>query len=58
MSGVGQSTRDEGIKSMQGLQEPIDRFGLIDMLDIIQIREPDLTTLALGIDLTDFVNWV
>jgi hypothetical protein len=58
MSGVGQSTRDEGIKSMQGLQAPIDRFGLIDMLDVIQIREPDLTTLALGIELTDFVNWV
>jgi hypothetical protein len=58
MSGVGQSARDEGVKSMQGLQAPIDNFGLLDMLDVIKMREPDLTTLALGIDLTEFVNWV
>lgn len=52
MVGVGQSTRDQGIKSMQGIQAPIDKFGLLGLLGVIKMSEPDLTTLALGIDLT------
>lgn len=52
MVGVGQSARDQGIKSMQGIQAPIDKFGLLGLLGVIKMSEPDLTTLALGIDLT------
>lgn len=52
MSVVGQSARDQGLKSMQGLQTPVDKFGLLGLLGVIKMSEPDLTTLALGIDLT------
>eukprot|EP01018_Ginkgo_biloba_P016455 Gb_41036 [translate_table: standard] len=52
MSAVGQSAREQGLKSMQGLQAPPDRFGLLGLLSVIRMSDPDLTTLALGIDLT------
>ncbi|XP_010521807.1 PREDICTED: probable NOT transcription complex subunit VIP2 [Tarenaya hassleriana] len=49
MSAVGQSFRDQGIKATQS--NP-DRFGLLGLLSVIKISDPDLTSLALGIDLT------
>ncbi|XP_010557287.1 PREDICTED: probable NOT transcription complex subunit VIP2 isoform X3 [Tarenaya hassleriana] len=49
MSAVSQPFRDHGMKSMQS--NP-DRFGLLGLLSVIKISDPDLTSLALGIDLT------
>eukprot|EP00252_Welwitschia_mirabilis_P013022 TRINITY_DN2877_c0_g1_i1.p1 TRINITY_DN2877_c0_g1~~TRINITY_DN2877_c0_g1_i1.p1 ORF type:complete len:451 (+),score=97.73 TRINITY_DN2877_c0_g1_i1:159-1355(+) len=49
---VGQSSRDQGVKSMQGIQAPADKFGLMGLLNVIRMTDLDLTTLALGIDLT------
>jgi len=37
---------------MHGLQGAPDAFGLLGLLSVIRMSEPDLTTLALGIDLT------
>ena len=31
---------------------PLDRFGLLGLLGVIRMSDPDLTTLALGTDLT------
>ncbi|KAJ8768770.1 hypothetical protein K2173_023674 [Erythroxylum novogranatense] len=52
MSAVNQSFRDHGIKSMQATQSTPDPFGLLGLLSIIRMSDPDLTPLALGIDLT------
>ncbi|KAM5583843.1 putative NOT transcription complex subunit VIP2 [Rosa sericea] len=52
MSPVNQSFRDQGIKSMQTSQSAPDPFGLLGLLSVIRMSDPDLTSLALGIDLT------
>ncbi|KAL1201965.1 putative NOT transcription complex subunit VIP2 [Cardamine amara subsp. amara] len=50
---VGQSFRDVGVKSMQAAaQSNPDRFGLLGLRSVIKMTDPDLTALALGIDLT------
>ncbi|XP_076934867.1 putative NOT transcription complex subunit VIP2 [Bidens hawaiensis] len=49
---ASQSYRDLGMKSMQGPQTAPDRFGLLGLLSVIRMSDPDLTSLALGIDLT------
>lgn len=48
ISGSGQSfnNRDQGLKSSP------DRFGLLGLLSVIRMSDPDLTSIALGIDLT------
>ncbi|XP_031736370.1 probable NOT transcription complex subunit VIP2 isoform X5 [Cucumis sativus] len=52
MSGVSQSFRDQGLKSMQATQSSPDPFGLLGLLSVIRLSDPDLASLALGIDLT------
>lgn len=53
MSSMSQSYRDQGMKSMQATQSaPPDPFGLLGLLSVIRMSDPDLTSLALGIDLT------
>lgn len=52
MSPVNQSFRDQGMKSMQTTQSATDAFGLLGLLSVIRMSDPDLTSLALGIDLT------
>nr|XP_043636595.1 probable NOT transcription complex subunit VIP2 [Erigeron canadensis] len=49
ISGAGQSYRDQGMKSPQAAP---DRFGLLGLLSVIRMSDPDLTSIALGIDLT------
>ncbi|CAH1453679.1 unnamed protein product [Lactuca virosa] len=43
--------RDQDLKSPQPSQSPADRFGLLGLLNVIRMNNPDLTPLALGIDL-------
>ncbi|XP_010457970.1 PREDICTED: probable NOT transcription complex subunit VIP2 [Camelina sativa] len=52
MSAVSQPFRDVGLKSTQATQSSPDRFGLLGLLSVIKMTDPDLTSLALGIDLT------
>ncbi|XP_054815541.1 probable NOT transcription complex subunit VIP2 isoform X2 [Prosopis cineraria] len=52
MTAVNQSFRDQGMKSMQASQSTRDPFGLLGLLSVIRMSDPDLTSLALGIDLT------
>lgn len=52
MSGVSQSFRDQGMKSLQAAQSSPDPFGLLGLLSVIRLSDPDLASLALGIDLT------
>lgn len=52
MSAVSQPFRDVGLKSTQVTQPNPDRFGLLGLLSVIKMTDPDLTSLALGIDLT------
>ncbi|XP_020577018.1 probable NOT transcription complex subunit VIP2 [Phalaenopsis equestris] len=52
MSSVTQSYRDQSLKSLQVSQTTTDRFGLLGLLSVIRMNNPDLTSLALGIDLT------
>ncbi|CAL9214089.1 unnamed protein product [Arabidopsis halleri] len=52
MSAVSQPFRDGGLKPMQATQSNPDRFGLLGLLSVIKLSDPDLTSLALGIDLT------
>lgn len=52
MSAVGQPFRDQGMKPMQAAQAASDPFGLRGLLSVIRMSDPDLTSLALGIDLT------
>lgn len=40
------------MKSMQATQAAPDPFGLLGLLSVIRMSDPDLTSLALGIDLT------
>ncbi|XP_058203277.1 probable NOT transcription complex subunit VIP2 [Rhododendron vialii] len=49
-SGLNQSYTDQGVKSMQSAQAASDSFGFLGLLS--RIRDPDLRSLALGIDLT------
>lgn len=46
-----QSYGDQGVVVNKSLQTP-DRFGLLGLLSVIRMSDPDLTSLALGIDLT------
>ncbi|KAH9318638.1 hypothetical protein KI387_020407, partial [Taxus chinensis] len=52
MPSVSPSSREHFLKSMHALQGAPDAFGLLGLLSVIRMSEPDLTTLALGIDLT------
>ncbi|GFQ06361.1 probable not transcription complex subunit vip2 [Phtheirospermum japonicum] len=52
MSAVGQPFRDQGVKPTQAAQGASDPFGLRGLLSVIRMSDPDLTSLALGIDLT------
>ncbi|KAJ7947728.1 CCR4-NOT transcription complex subunit 2 [Quillaja saponaria] len=52
MSAVNQSFRDQGMKSMHASQSTPDPYGLLGLLSVIRMSDPDLTSLALGIDLT------
>ncbi|XP_039034346.1 probable NOT transcription complex subunit VIP2 isoform X4 [Hibiscus syriacus] len=52
ISTVNQSFREPGMKSMQAAQSNPDPFGLLGLLSVIKMTDPDLTSLALGIDLT------
>ena len=52
MSAVNQSFRDQSMKAMQTAQSTPDPFGLLGLLSVIRMSDPDLTSLALGIDLT------
>ncbi|XP_057817838.1 probable NOT transcription complex subunit VIP2 isoform X2 [Cryptomeria japonica] len=52
MPSVNPSSREHLLKSMHALQGAPDAFGLLGLLSVIRMSEPDLTTLALGIDLT------
>ncbi|XP_074584510.1 putative NOT transcription complex subunit VIP2 [Curcuma longa] len=52
MPDVSQSYRDQNVKSTQGSQIPPDPFGLLGLLSVIRTNDPDLSSLALGIDLT------
>nr|Q52JK6.1 RecName: Full=Probable NOT transcription complex subunit VIP2; AltName: Full=Protein VIRE2 INTERACTING PROTEIN2; Short=NbVIP2 [Nicotiana benthamiana]AAY15746.1 VIP2 [Nicotiana benthamiana] len=51
MSTLGQPFRDQSLKSMQSQVAP-DPFGMLGLLSVIRMSDPDLTSLALGIDLT------
>ncbi|CAN1847075.1 Probable NOT transcription complex subunit VIP2 (Fragment) [Linum perenne] len=51
MSAVNQSFRDQGVKPMQA-PSPTEDFGLLGLLCVIRMNNPELTSLALGIDLT------
>ncbi|XP_060174509.1 probable NOT transcription complex subunit VIP2 [Lycium barbarum] len=51
MSALGPPYRDQGMKSMQAQGAP-DPFGMLGLLSVIRMSDPDLTSLALGIDLT------
>ncbi|XP_057480594.1 probable NOT transcription complex subunit VIP2 isoform X2 [Actinidia eriantha] len=44
--------RDQGVKTMHAAQVASDPFGLLGLLSVIRMSDPDLTSLALGIDLT------
>lgn len=52
MSAVGQPYRDQGMKPIQATQAASDPFCLRGLLNVIRVSDPDLTSLALGIDLT------
>ncbi|PPR81971.1 hypothetical protein GOBAR_AA38741 [Gossypium barbadense] len=52
MSAVNQSFREPGLKSTQAAQSDSDPFGLLGLQSVIKMTNPDLTSLALGIDLT------
>ncbi|XP_042504694.1 probable NOT transcription complex subunit VIP2 [Macadamia integrifolia] len=49
MSAVNQSYRDQNLKAMQAVS---DRFGLLGLLGVIKMSNPNLNSLALGTDLT------
>ncbi|KAK1430589.1 hypothetical protein QVD17_13445 [Tagetes erecta] len=43
--------RDQDLKSTQASQSCADRFGLLGLLNVVRMNNPDLTPLALGFDL-------
>ncbi|PRP80250.1 hypothetical protein PROFUN_12189 [Planoprotostelium fungivorum] len=47
-----QNNQYEQFMRQPGAQKPFDRFGLLGLLSVIRMTEPDLNTLALGTDLT------
>eukprot|EP00250_Pteridium_aquilinum_P014007 c21716_g1_i1 orf=34-1839(-) len=47
LAAMGQSSREQGTRGLA-----VDRFGLLGLLNVIRMSNPDLTTLALGTDLT------
>ncbi|KAJ7563161.1 hypothetical protein O6H91_03G098700 [Diphasiastrum complanatum] len=49
---VGPPSRDLALRAMQDTQVSADRFGLLGLLSVIRMTDADLTTLALGTDLT------
>ncbi|PKU61551.1 putative NOT transcription complex subunit VIP2 [Dendrobium catenatum] len=51
MSAINQSYKDHSLKSMQGTQMS-ERFGLLGLLSVIRVNDPNLTSLAMGMDLT------
>ncbi|PKI61971.1 probable NOT transcription complex subunit VIP2 isoform X1 [Punica granatum] len=52
MSAVNQSFRDPTVKStLQASQPAPDLYGLLGLLDVIRTSDPDLASIALGIDL-------
>ncbi|PKI31173.1 probable NOT transcription complex subunit VIP2 isoform X1 [Punica granatum] len=52
LSAVNQPFREQGIKPIQATQSAPDPFGLLGLLSIVRLSDPDLASLALGIDLT------
>lgn len=51
ISAINHSYRDHSLKSMQSTQTP-ERFGLLGLLSVIRGNDPNLTSLAMGMDLT------
>ncbi|KAG0475408.1 hypothetical protein HPP92_015094 [Vanilla planifolia] len=51
ISALNQSYRDHSLKSMQGTQT-FDQFGLLGLLNVIRGNDPNLASLAMGMDLT------
>ncbi|XP_021840262.1 probable NOT transcription complex subunit VIP2 isoform X3 [Spinacia oleracea] len=49
---LNQTFRDQGIKPIQSPQAAPDPYGLLGLLSVIRMSDPDLTSLALGLDLT------
>lgn len=47
LAAVGQPSRELGLRTLA-----VDRFGLLGLLGVIRMANPDMTTLALGTDLT------
>uniref|UniRef100_A0ACD5V0M5 Uncharacterized protein n=3 Tax=Avena sativa TaxID=4498 RepID=A0ACD5V0M5_AVESA len=52
MSSGTQPYRDQSLKVIQGGQTPPDPYGLLGLLGVLRMDDSDLTSLALGIDLT------
>ncbi|VAI34503.1 unnamed protein product [Triticum turgidum subsp. durum] len=52
MSSATQSYGDHGLKPILGGRIPPDPYGLLGLLGVIRMNDPDLSSLALGIDLT------
>ncbi|KAK9101924.1 hypothetical protein Sjap_019178 [Stephania japonica] len=52
MPAASQPYRDQSMKTMQAAQASPDRFGLLGYMGVIKRNDPDLSSLALGIDLT------
>lgn len=52
MPSLSQTFRDQGIKPIQSPQPAPDPYGILGLLSVIRMSDPDLTSLALGIDLT------
>lgn len=52
ISSVNQPYREQSMKSLQNVSAAPDPFGLLGLLSVLRMSDPDLTSLALGIDLT------
>ncbi|XP_015688785.1 probable NOT transcription complex subunit VIP2 isoform X2 [Oryza brachyantha] len=52
MSSATQSYRDQSLNPIQGGQTQPDPYGLMGLLGVIRMSDADLSSLALGIDLT------
>ncbi|KAI4983480.1 hypothetical protein ZWY2020_023972 [Hordeum vulgare] len=51
-SSAAQTYADHGLKPILGGRTPPDPYGLLGLLGVIRMNDPDLSSLALGIDLT------